>query len=171
MKRKFSPPKFAICDPIQILRDSIVISESDEDSTVKSELYDDSALIYEALILNSEIRPDSSQNHLIYYYSAEIAAVEEASCLYMADSEETEEFVPKTEEASMTVVENFVPDTEDQVVMAMEIEAQGGDWRAKVANSMLQILLHRYFKLVRSNHAVVLVIFVGFAVYVIFVGG
>ncbi|KAH6778105.1 hypothetical protein C2S51_009417 [Perilla frutescens var. frutescens] len=78
-----------------------------------------------------------------------------------------DEFVPETEEASMTAVENFVPDTEDQVVMAMEIEAQGGDWRGEVANLMLQILLPRYFELVRSNPAVVLVIFVGFAAYVI----
>ncbi|KAH6834619.1 hypothetical protein C2S53_006142 [Perilla frutescens var. hirtella] len=78
-----------------------------------------------------------------------------------------DDFVPETEEASMTAVENFVPDTEDQVVMAMEIEAQGGDWRGEVANSMLQILLPRYFELVRSNPAVVMVIFVGFAAYVI----
>ncbi|KAH6832076.1 hypothetical protein C2S53_016338 [Perilla frutescens var. hirtella] len=97
--------------------------------------------------------------------------VEEASCSYVADSEETEEFVPETEEASIKVVENFVLDTEDQVVIATEIKAQGGDWKAEVANSMLQILLPRYFELVRSNPDVVLVIFVGFAAYVIFVGG
>ncbi|KAH6835824.1 hypothetical protein C2S53_006579 [Perilla frutescens var. hirtella] len=107
--------------------------------------------------------------------------VEEASCSYVPDFEEfvpeteehlimvVDEFVPETEEASMMVVENFVPNIEDQVVMAMEIEAQGGDWRAEVANSMLQTLLPRYFELVRSNPVTVLVIFVGFAAYVIFV--
>ncbi|KAH6780641.1 hypothetical protein C2S52_011878 [Perilla frutescens var. hirtella] len=176
---------------------------------MKFELYDDSTLIYEAPILNLEIWPDSPQNPLICYDSAQILdllhrfdlhtvnmqvhislcveicrpPVEEASCSYVADSEEfvpeieehlmmvVDEFVPETEKASMTMVENFVPDTEDQVVMAMEIKAQGEDWRAEVANSMLQILLPWYFELVRSNPAAVLVIFVGFAAYVIFLGG
>ncbi|KAH6773450.1 DUF1336 family protein [Perilla frutescens var. frutescens] len=91
--------------------------------------------------------------------------VEEDSFSFVVDSDEfvletpedlmmlVEEFVPETPEASMWVVE----DTKTEVVIAMEIEAQGGDWRVEVANSMLQILLPWYFKVVRSNLAAVLV--------------